>query len=180
MFANGRFAPVEVIRKLVGICTSIIVLRCRAFRWPFRVGERITHRRPALSQRLNDREPSFGERWDVATVVSSKHKLLARGYASAGASSIGAARAGWRARVPRYAAEIVELILGKPCVLSRQARNRPDAHPLLACNGPDALACVSGGSDRLSLGYVIRDGCGLPSRVPSDFALNNTAVKRGR
>ena len=107
-------------------------------------------------------------------------EILAEDYASAGASSIGAARAGWRARVPRYAAEIVELFLGKPCVLSRQARNRPDAHPLLACNGPDALACVSGGSDRLSLGYVIRDGCGLPSRVPSDFALNNTAVKRGR
>ena len=157
MFANGRFAPVEVIRKLVGICTSVIVLRCRAFRWPFRVGERITHRRPALSQRLNDREPSFGERWDVATVVSSKHKLLARGYASAGASSIGAARAGWRARVPRYAAEIVELFLGKPCVLSRQARNRPDAHPLLACNGPDAVPTVN------QSGYIdgaVRPGSG--------------------
>ena len=43
-------------------------------------------------------------------VVSSSTKILARGYASARASSIGGRQgAGWRVRAPRYTAEIVEL-----------------------------------------------------------------------
>ena len=49
--------------------------------------------------------------------------------------------------------------------LSRQARNRPDAHSLLACNGADALACGAGRADRLDLGCVIR-GCRPPKSRP--------------
>ena len=58
----------------------------------------------------------------------------------------------------RYTAERA----GLPCVLSCKTRHRPDAHSLLACNGPDALACGAGGADRLDLGCVIRDGCRSP------------------
>jgi hypothetical protein len=50
--------------------------------------------------------------------------------------------------------------------LSREARNRPDAHSLLACNCPDALARGSGHSDCLDLGCVIRDGCRTPKARP--------------
>ena len=37
---------------------------------------------------------------------------------------------------------------------------------MLAGNGPDALACRAGGSDRSDLGCVIRDGCGSTKSRP--------------
>ena len=66
----------------------------------------------------------------------------------------------------RDTAEIVELFVGKARALCRKARNRPNAHSLLACNGPDALAYGAGGPDRLDLGYVIRDGSGSAKSRP--------------
>ena len=110
-----------------------------------------------------------GERWGVTT-NSFKARKFWRGLCVAGAGSIGASQGRRRARVPRYTAEIVELFLGKPCVLSRKARNRPDAHSLLACDGPDTLACCAGCSDRLDLGCVIRDGCRPPKSCPTGLS----------
>ena len=111
------------------------------------------------------------------------------GYASAGASSIGGSQgAGWRARAPRYTAEIVELSARQDLRFIRKTRNRPDTHSLLACNGPDTLACGSGCADRLDLGCVIRDGgmgchvsrlwpAGDPVLAPSEVA-KGTSWKR--
>ena len=67
---------------------------------------------------------------------------------------------GWRVRLQRHTAEISNCFLGNAYVLSRKARNRPDAHSLLARNGADALACGTGSANRSDLGCVIRDGCG--------------------
>ena len=59
---------------------------------------------PATSE--TDHEPAFS-RNHYATLEMEN---FGGGYASAGASSIGGRQgAGWRARVPRYTAEIVEL-----------------------------------------------------------------------